>query len=699
MSLLPATTWRDQRLLIPVVVVITCLVFLPVCGFEFLGYDDTVNITGNPYLERFTLTNLLTFWRAPYLKLYIPLTYTLWSVQAALSRLLADAPGLPLNAHLFHTVNLLLHSTTTVVVLLLLRRLGALAWAAAAGALLFAIHPVQVAPVAWATGCKDLLSGLWSVVALWQYTVAVQTTESQARHRLHHVLALAAFVLAMLAKPNAVTVPLLAAAIGLCELGQRPKRLLFTLGPWLLCALPIILMTQQAQTINDVELLPPFGQRFLIAGDALTFYVGKLALPLTLGPDYGRTPEFVLGQPLIYVSGLLPYLAIAFLLWKRPQPLLTSATLFTIALLPVLGFIPFNFQQVSTVAGRYLYLSMLGPAFALSRLLPRAASAKSKGMVALVLALLAAKTMIQEQHWRNPLAFNQHAVAVNPESWFFLNNLGNAYHDAHETAKAIDSYNRSIALKPDYELPYVNLAVLYKETGDPDKAITYFQKALAINPTMATAHNDLAMVYLDRGNTKKAIEHLNAALRLDPNYDHAYANLGIVYSRLNNRQAALTAYQRAVKINPNFAEAYVNLGALYKRMGDLDQAITCFNRVIALRPTLPEPYNNLGLIYLESGRPKKAISLFNKAIALGGKSPVPWHNLGRALLASGRAAEAITALQRAITIDLGFAPAYNTLAAASLRVGQYRQAVDAADRAKALGLTDPEQQRAVAPYR
>jgi tetratricopeptide (TPR) repeat protein len=699
MNLLSANTWRNPRLLLPLVVLITVMVFLPVCGHEFLYYDDSVNITENPSLASLSWANIRHFWQAPYLKLYIPLTYTLWSLQAALSRLLAASPDLPLNPHLFHTVNVLLHSATTAVVFLLLRRLGGIPWAAAAGAMLFAVHPLQVTPVAWATGFKDLLSGFWSMVALWQFTLGAQTTGSRARARLHHGLALASFALAMLSKPNAVAVPLLAAAIGFLELGQRPKRLLLTLSPWLLCALPIALMTRQAQPVADPELASDLTQRFLIAGDALTFYVTKLAFPLTLGPDYGRTPEFVLSQPLIYVTGLLPYGACAYLLWKRPQPLFTAACLFVLALLPTLGFIPFNFQQVSTVAGRYLYLSMLGPAFALCYWLPRTTGTLPKAVFLIVITLLAAKSMVQERHWQNPLTFSQHAVEVNPNSWFFLNNLGNAYHAARQTEQAIASLNRSIALKPDFELPYINLAVVYKETGQAEKAISYYQKVLALQPTLAAVHNDLAMVYFDQGDITKALEHLNTALAIQPQYDSAYANLGIVYTSKNNPKAALTAYRQAIAINPTFAEAYVNLGALYTTLGDQEAAITCFTKVIALRPSLPEPYNNLGLIYLESGRLDQAIPLFTKATETGGKSPVPWHNLGRTQLAAGNAEEAIPALKQAITVDPGFAPAYNTLAAAYLQTGQFRPAVEAADRAQALGLSDPEQMRAVAPYR
>lgn len=690
---------RHNRLILPLVVIITILVFLPACRFEFLGYDDNVNITDNPFLEQFSFANIIYFWKTPYLKLYIPLTYTLWSVQAQISRLIADGPGHPLNPHLFHTVNVLIHSASTAFVFFLLRRLRAVPWAAAAGALLFAVHPVQVAPVVWVTGFKDLLSGFWSIMALWQYTLAVQSTESKSSSRLHHSLSLVSFILAMLSKPSAVTVPLLAAVIGYFELGQHRKRLMSRLIPWALCALPFVLVARQAQTITDPDLLATPWQRFLMAGDALTFYLTKLALPMNLGPDYGRTLEVIFAQPSIYITGLLPYLLIIYFFWRRPQPLFTSSCIFIFALLPVLGFVPFNFQQVSTVACRYLYLSMLGPAFALSQLLSRTSSASVKGIVLAVLTILAADSIVQEQHWRNPLTFSQHAVDINPDSWFFTNNLGNAYHEAHQTDKAIESLKKSIALKPDYEIPYINLAVVFKETGNTKNAIDYYRKALAINPNLPNAHNDLAMVYHALGSNAQALEHLNKALALKPNYDNAYANLGIVYASENNTKMALAAYTRAVELNPSFAEAYINLGALSQTLGDQNTAISSFQKVIALRPNRPEAYNNLGLLYLETGRSSEAIPLFSKAAETGGKSPIPWHNLGKALLATGSYEEAITALLQAVTIDQGYAPAYNTLSTVYLTTKQYQEAVKAADKAQSLGLSDPEQIRAVAPYR
>ena len=76
-----------------------------------------------------------------------------------------------LDAGPFHLVNLVLHMLSVLVVFVILRLLIRNDWAAGARAMLFGLHPLQVEAVNWVTGMKDVLSGLLSLVALWQYLV------------------------------------------------------------------------------------------------------------------------------------------------------------------------------------------------------------------------------------------------------------------------------------------------------------------------------------------------------------------------------------------------------------------------------------------------------------------------------------------------------------------------------------------------
>ena len=99
--------------------------------------------------------------------------------------------------------------------------LARLAWAAGAGALLFAVHPVHVEAVAWVTGFKDVLYGFLACVAIWQYLlyaggdVSALASSTPAHGQVHrswgrYWLATGVFVLALLAKPTAVVIPVVA---------------------------------------------------------------------------------------------------------------------------------------------------------------------------------------------------------------------------------------------------------------------------------------------------------------------------------------------------------------------------------------------------------------------------------------------------------------------------------------------------------
>src|SRR5690606_29216533 len=124
--------------------------------------------------------------------------------------------GVFYNSFIFHTVNVLLHISSVLVLFELLRRLTKHAGASAIGALLFALHPVQVEAVAWISGAKDLLYGLFALVALWQYVLYVQgaqvsgrETATRDRSVAHYIAALAALLAALLSKPTAVVTPVL----------------------------------------------------------------------------------------------------------------------------------------------------------------------------------------------------------------------------------------------------------------------------------------------------------------------------------------------------------------------------------------------------------------------------------------------------------------------------------------------------------
>lgn len=98
----------------------------------------------------------------------------------------------------------------------------------------------------------------------------------------------------------------------------------------------------------------------LVAADAVTFYLGKLAWPVRLGPDYGRSPQVVLadGSGSVSIAILVGFVT-GLAAFRRSRFALVILAIFVLALAPVLGLVPFSYQRFSTVADRYAYFAVL----------------------------------------------------------------------------------------------------------------------------------------------------------------------------------------------------------------------------------------------------------------------------------------------------------------------------------------------------
>jgi len=673
--------------LVAAVIFAAAVVYGSVCGHEFIAYDDEINIYANRYVTNGSLTNLLYFWTGLYHNLYIPLVYDLWLVLAKISGLFNASSATTLNPLLFHSVNLLLHLGSTVLVFLIIRVLLEDDWAAAGGALLFAVHPVQVEAVSWATGMKDVLSGMLGLLAIWQYILYAKVTDDQRKKIFHYVLAGLAFIAAILSKPGAVAIPAALALIALLLISRPPKVIFRELAPWLLAVIPVLLITKFAQPATSQIFIPTAWQRLLVAGDAWTFYFTKLLWPWRLGPDYGRTPQMVLTQGWqIWLSGLAPYLILILLFWRGNRFCRAAVGFSLVMLLPVSGLVSFDFQEYSTVADRYLYTAMLGPSLLLGWLLRRYYS--QRGLVfggAGIFFLLGVCSLLQVRNWQNGGTFYQNALEVNPHSWLAANNLGVIYLDRHELPEAKQLFEQSIAANPDYAIAVNNLGTVLGMQGQFDLAQEQFSRALTINPNYADAAANLGDIYLLKRDVVRAREYYQRALDLKPDFAHVHAALGDISSGAHQLTESLAHYQLALDYGPPSVKLLNNMGLVYKDLERGEDAAECYRRALLLAPDSPEAHNNLGLVYFEAGHYREAIDQFKQAGELSPDQPQPFCNLGKALLANGQAESAQASFLKALSLNPGFAPAMSGLALLYRSVGRNDLAADYDQRAKALG--------------
>ncbi|MGD8887670.1 MAG: tetratricopeptide repeat protein [Desulfobacterales bacterium] len=663
--------------LLPMVFIVfaTLVVFWPVIGHQFLAWDDSVDVYNNPYLQSASIDNLLRFWRYPYEGLYLPLTYTFYALVAWAPSLLpaTSADGILPDPRLFHSLNLFFHLLSSLIVwriaCLLLRRTrqkGAnqtiavdslpLEWAACGGALLFAIHPLQVEPVAWVAGMKDALCGLLSLVAVWHYLRYVDAKAEQnkpSRPALHYGIAIAAFALALLAKPTAVVVPVVLWLLTALGWRRSWREHLSGLWVWFLIAAACGLLTRWVQPSAGFVYEPPLWARPLIAGDAIAFYLYKLVLPIRLGPDYGRSPEFVMEQGWLLLTGLAPLLLAIWIFLKRNQLpwLLASAGIFVASLLPVLGLISFNFQRYSTVADRYVYLAMLGPALAMAWGLTRPKKHMAAIGGALVLGFFLLRSTWQIPYWHNTTTFFKHALKINSGSFLAHNNLGFALAERGLDEEAIRHYIEALRLEPEFGKAHMNLANALARQGKLQDAMPHYAEAIRIEPTSPRAHSNMGVALAEQGRYEEAINYYNEALRLQPRSALAHNNLGEALARQRKFQEATQHFNEALRLQPRYAKAHNNLGIVFAIQNRPEEALHHFSEALRLQPDSPKTHYNLAGVYLRQGKVQEAKDHYKEAIRQKPNYTKAHFSLGMVLAKQGKLNKAMYHFSEVLRID------------------------------------------------
>jgi protein O-mannosyl-transferase len=472
-------------------------------------------------------------------------------------------------------------------------------WAAAAGALLFALHPVQVEPVAWATGLKDVLSGVLSIIALWQYIAFVQNANNDAdeqRHPnwvWHYAIASAAFVLAMLAKPSAAMVPLAAALISLLLLRGAWRRIALSLFPWFLLAAACLLLTRLVQPMRNsaiaVANAGAFWQRPLIASDALAFYLYKMAIPWPLMPQYDHTPQTAIARGWIYWAWSVPAGVglLVLLLRKRAPWGLAALALLVAGILPVSGLAPFAFEGRSLVADRYLYLAMIGPAVALAFALSQTRQRLPLILVTLWLMVLGVLTFIQSTHWQNTRTLFEYELAVNPNSNLAYDNLASYYNfrgSAEDQEKAL-GYARTLVekfpeLADGYSIEGPTLAAL----GRTDEAIVALRQALKMEPGNIITMGNLASVLAQKGQLDEAMRISREIIAVAPQDGDAHRNYGGMLYMSHRDNEATVEFEAAIADNADDYQAHVALARLLAEKGQTPQAIDHYRAALSINP-------------------------------------------------------------------------------------------------------------------
>ena len=230
------------------------------------------------------------------------------------------------------------------------------------------------------------------------------------------------------------------------------------------------------------------------------------------------------------------------------------------------------------------------------------------------------------------------------------NEEGNKLYYAQNYGGAIKSYDEAIKIKPDWSW-YYNRGNSYYKLGKNELAIQDFNKSIQLNPNYDKAYNNRGNIYDDLGQYELAIKDFDKSIQLNPNYDLAYNNRGVVYNNLKQYERAIQDFDKSIKINPNYDKSYNNRGNSYNYLGKYERAIQDFDKAIKLNPNYDKAYNNRGVAYINLEKYERAIQDFDKAIKLNPNYATAYNNRGAAYGGLGQHEKALKNFEKALEIN------------------------------------------------
>jgi tetratricopeptide (TPR) repeat protein len=529
-----------------------------------------------------------------------------------------------------HATNVFLHALNSWLLYQILSRSTGAVWRSWFAAALFAVHPLHVESVAWITERKDVLSTFFWLLALLTY---IGYARAPGARTMLGVMSL--MTLALMAKSMPVTLPVTLlvldwwplSRIGVSTLSGRRRAIswrqailekapLFVLA---LIGIGIQLWVQRASWRN--EPVVPLALRIENAIVAPVIYLRKLIWPSDLAAFYPYPQHLYPASEVILAGAVLSAITILAVGAVRSRPyFLAGWAWYLITLGPVSGV--FQVLGGQAYADRYTYVPLIGIFWIVAwgledaiRVSGEARSVKTGAVAAAVvwLAALCWMTSRQIPIWQDDYQLWTHAITVNADNYFALNNLGVALEGQKRIGEAIQCYGRSISLKSNHSGSHNNLGQLFERTGRLPEAAREYREATSLDPDHSQYWTNLGRLLGTMGKWQEAAEAGRHASKLAPEDPGTrfLAGMALVYA--GDFQAARQELQAAKEMDPKMAQAWYYLGTVQMIEGEDAQALNSFSRAADLQPDRGPYTYALAQALRKLGSTEQANQLFQRA--------------------------------------------------------------------------------------
>ena len=494
--------------------------FFRATGFPFLNWDDQEILVRNQHL--FTPGIVGWAFTTRLIEHYQPLSWMTW---AAIARTVG------LTSAAAHGLNVLLHAVAAGLVFLLCTRIESLSGAAARGTtgrssqyasaiavvatFAWALHPLRVEPVVWASAMPYPLALALAVAATLAWVDSRPLT--------------AAVLLgaSLLARPLAFLLP------AVLWMSRPPSRRRDRLALASMTAVGIVTVALESAA-RLTATLDEFGvgARLTLAAAAPWRYLWRTIWPVDLTPvdPLALTPRTDLGV-IVTGAAVAALVSAAAWRWRRRFPVAAGSwAAYLLLLAPAMGLVPSGLQAT---ADRYTYFPAVALSTALADVLNRATawlrsrtqhtSVVWKAAITIVVVLLSAATWRQTAFWRDSITLWTRAAALDAANDVAFYNLGTALQDAGRADEATDAYEATLRLVPDHQAARKNLnglraiarqheADALAASGNLGAAIPIYWNVLALDPFRSRARAALGIALARTGAFNAAVEELRTAI-------------------------------------------------------------------------------------------------------------------------------------------------------------------------------------------
>ena len=611
------------------IAVVTWLVLKVCLNNQFTNWDDPGYIQDNTLIKDLSSPGLKAIFSSPVMGNYHPFTILSYAIEYSFVQL---------EPWLYHFDNLLLHILDTILVYWFVNLLTRRPIAAIVTALLFGLHPMHVESVAWVSGRKDVLYGLFYISACIAYVYYLRASGNQKRNWYIGVLAL--FICSLLSKPVAVTLPLTLLLIDLFEKRKWGKTLITEKIPHFILAILfgiISLKVQHTAGAMDMQKVSYNAlERIALGGYALITYLWKAVVPVSLCNFYPYPPKTGGSLPFLYYLYPLAAAVITFVAWKyarKNRIIVFGLLLFIVNIALLLQFIPVG---DAILADRYTYIPYLGLFFIAgwymseyfeSSIKKKYSTAVSGIFIAYALCLLYL-SYDRCTVWYDPITLWRDEIEKEPvRAPGAYNNLGFIYFskwgatgDPEEKKKYYDSayylLNKAIALKPDFVNPHISLGEMERSAGQYEAAKQNYFSAMKFNSKDPNLTLGLAILYYITHDYDSSGYWFRTALQIDPS-PQAHGNYANFLNLTGRSDSALSEYGIAIALGPDLYSSYLNRGKVYEDKNRWDEALNDFNKAIKLNPDIGELYYQRSFCFAHQGNKSLALQDVEKAISLG----------------------------------------------------------------------------------